>query len=695
MISDEKMVQETPDTTSIPIEEEAQKLPDKSRSLRARSIKKRLETERNKNSPKASSVIVPHQQDIISKTENSSQSRIKVSRSKNRGGGRFGSGSTTMSKYRRKTANAKERDRMKTVNEAFEKLKSVVPVDALLQQQQHSSVLLSKETQNNVLPCDSMDTEENLGNGSLLLGLVNPLKSTKVSTLRCAIAYINSLQKLIEDSEKGILDPSFYENEEEDNVTDIEMILGQQLSFSGDSNNNREKKKRGVQRGKEKRDIKAKTYLSNKKMSMIASSLNRNLSLRKINSKHKINNATGSKRTERNRFELKKVLKTGQCKIGLNNAGTRHNMNILNASIPEIMDIIRNATTMDGGKMRAHSKKSKKANTISGRENAGKAKPRMGTNLKFQKRAENISESQANMPNSNKNCFPHEPRNGSILTVGPNGTLQPIIYHQQRSPSIMSNTAHHIQPLVGNLDGGSKNTSLNLTMPLSSSHVNELKHLQLMKNKVLGGLTNNSNIPTPNYVSHPGYSTTTTSLCDNSMFMTRTNKLTPPQVKKLLSSLTPLIHPSSTSTTLQPQLLTTSMPASTVPMNSTLLLSPPPSNSSCSNYSCDEASTTSSFDDVNVNSNVDSNIDSCLISPSSNSLLSSSSLHTNVAYNVPSKVGLTVLNPSSSSPSPSSPSSTSENQLIMNCSNNSAMDILDDIQQVLKDAENFDILFAQ
>ena len=33
----------------------------------------------------------------------------------------------TMSKYRRKAANAKERDRMKLVNEAFERLRDVVP----------------------------------------------------------------------------------------------------------------------------------------------------------------------------------------------------------------------------------------------------------------------------------------------------------------------------------------------------------------------------------------------------------------------------------------------------------------------------------------------------------------------------------------------------------------------------------------
>ena len=133
MINSEKMEEESSETTSILSDEETQKLPDKSRSLRARSIQKRLETERNKNGPK--SAIANSQDKEISSSKEASQTRSKSSRNKSRGCGRFGSGSTTMSKYRRKTANAKERDRMKTVNEAFEKLKNVVPVDAILLQQ--------------------------------------------------------------------------------------------------------------------------------------------------------------------------------------------------------------------------------------------------------------------------------------------------------------------------------------------------------------------------------------------------------------------------------------------------------------------------------------------------------------------------------------------------------------------------------
>merc|ERR1712223_1243305 len=48
----------------------------------------------------------------------------------------------------------------------------------------------------------------------------NPV--TKVSTLRCAISYINSLQRLIEDANQGTLDPSLYTlTDEDDDLDDI------------------------------------------------------------------------------------------------------------------------------------------------------------------------------------------------------------------------------------------------------------------------------------------------------------------------------------------------------------------------------------------------------------------------------------------------------------------------------------------
>ena len=175
--------------------------------------------------------------------------------------------------------------------------------------------------------------------------------------------------------------------------------------------------------------------------------------------------------------------------------------------------------------------------------------------------------------------------------------------------------------------------------------------------------------------------------CDNVYIpFPRTNKLTPPQVKKLLSSLTTLTTNPTRSPVSHSTMTVSSISPSSIPMSSTILLSPPPSNSSCSNYSCDETSTTSSFEDVQMDST------SCLISPSNN-LLSSSSLHPTMTHAFPSKISPSIQTASIQS-SPSSSSSASENQLNINCPTNSSMDILDDIQQVLKDAENFDFLFA-
>ena len=84
-IKDEKMSSEEGDGI---------RLPDKCQSLRQRSIRKRIETEKNKHLPK------PRKQ------------REKPA---------------PLSKYRRKTANARERQRMHEVNQAFDKLKASIP----------------------------------------------------------------------------------------------------------------------------------------------------------------------------------------------------------------------------------------------------------------------------------------------------------------------------------------------------------------------------------------------------------------------------------------------------------------------------------------------------------------------------------------------------------------------------------------
>merc|ERR1719412_2697366 len=112
-------------------------IPTKSRSLRTTSVRKRLEIEVKMAQPKT-------------KGRMSKKARL--------------------SKYRRKSANAKERERMKKQNDVFEVLKQILPVDKARRKDED--------------------------------------KETKVTTLRSAIEYINSLQSLLDDCEAGRLDYS-------------------------------------------------------------------------------------------------------------------------------------------------------------------------------------------------------------------------------------------------------------------------------------------------------------------------------------------------------------------------------------------------------------------------------------------------------------------------------------------------------
>merc|ERR1712128_390471 len=130
----------------IMMEEEkiVETLPEKSRSLRRTSVKKRLQTEIMKINP-----------------------RVKEKISKKR----------TLSKYRRKTANTKERERMKKMNDVFDTLKNVIPAD------------------------NRGDDEDE--------------KETKVTTLRSAIVYINSLKQLIEDCDAGLVDETVFGDKED------------------------------------------------------------------------------------------------------------------------------------------------------------------------------------------------------------------------------------------------------------------------------------------------------------------------------------------------------------------------------------------------------------------------------------------------------------------------------------------------
>merc|ERR1712106_667094 len=142
------------ETSPARMEEEkiVETLSDKSRSLRTSSVKKRLETEIKKSNPKV---------------------REKISKKR------------MLSKYRRKTANAKERERMKKMNDVFDTLKNVIPAD------------------------NRGDDEDE--------------KETKGTTLRSAIAYINCLKQLIEDCDAGLVDQTEFA-EEEDKISESNII---------------------------------------------------------------------------------------------------------------------------------------------------------------------------------------------------------------------------------------------------------------------------------------------------------------------------------------------------------------------------------------------------------------------------------------------------------------------------------------
>ena len=171
-------------------------LPTKSRSLRAKSIAKRLATEKNQSDVKQGGRKSSSNFKASAKRSSSSSSKHH-----------------TMSKYRRKVANAKERERMKLVSEAFDKLGSVVPVYKMMTADQ-GSVSNQSATANNGGP---LSPQQNSSNHT---DLENKNPVTKVSTLRCAISYINSLQRLIEDANQGTLDPSLYTLTDEDDDSD-------------------------------------------------------------------------------------------------------------------------------------------------------------------------------------------------------------------------------------------------------------------------------------------------------------------------------------------------------------------------------------------------------------------------------------------------------------------------------------------
>ncbi|XP_071441706.1 uncharacterized protein [Hetaerina americana] len=179
-------------------------------SLRPRSIQNRIETEmRRRGGRSAADRAV--RSGAAAAASNEDGGREGTTGSAAGSGGRSGGGSgggrrepkpkqkpPPLSKYRRKTANARERSRMREINQAFETLRKAVP------------------TYPTPMSCSSSSSSSSCSSssGSPSYGSQNKAseKLTKITTLRLAMNYIEALAQILREKPReddtGLLSPS-------------------------------------------------------------------------------------------------------------------------------------------------------------------------------------------------------------------------------------------------------------------------------------------------------------------------------------------------------------------------------------------------------------------------------------------------------------------------------------------------------
>nr|XP_027200197.1 helix-loop-helix protein delilah-like [Dermatophagoides pteronyssinus] len=105
-----------------------------------------------------------------------------------------------LSKYRRKTANLRERYRMQEINDAFKRLQSVVP-DIFSITNVGNATTAADECSNSSSSCSISTNNQN-----------SMAKLTKINTLKLAVNYISALTQLLRQTETETIEQTIDEN---------------------------------------------------------------------------------------------------------------------------------------------------------------------------------------------------------------------------------------------------------------------------------------------------------------------------------------------------------------------------------------------------------------------------------------------------------------------------------------------------